>query len=59
MCVREEIKMMKSQELNQEGNIRGERGSIVNIASQLGLVGKANNRMSLSVSFSNTDKCEC
>lgn len=59
MCVREEIKMMKSQELNQEGNIRGERGSIVNIASQLGLVGKANNRMSLFTSFSNTDKCEC
>jgi NAD(P)-dependent dehydrogenase (short-subunit alcohol dehydrogenase family) len=39
MCVREEIRMMKNQELSQEG-VRGQRGSIVNIASQLGVVGR-------------------
>lgn len=41
MCVQEEIRMMNKQELSQEG-VRGQRGSIVNIASQLGIVGRPN-----------------
>jgi NAD(P)-dependent dehydrogenase (short-subunit alcohol dehydrogenase family) len=49
MCVKEELKLMLKNEIKphngfalstDEARIRGQRGSIVNIASQLGLVGK-------------------
>ncbi|KAF1848749.1 2-(R)-hydroxypropyl-CoM dehydrogenase [Cucurbitaria berberidis CBS 394.84] len=49
MCVKEELKLMLKNDLRpypsftlseQEARIRGQRGSIVNIASQLGIVGK-------------------
>ncbi|CAO2654040.1 Nn.00g107730.m01.CDS01 [Neocucurbitaria sp. VM-36] len=49
MCVKEELKLMLKNDVRpysgftlsaEEARIRGQRGSIVNIASQLGLVGK-------------------
>lgn len=49
MCVKEELKLMLKNEVKpyrgftlseDEARIRGQRGSIVNIASQLGIVGK-------------------
>lgn len=49
MCVKEELKLMLNNDIEpyagftlsaHEARIRGQRGSIVNIASQLGLVGK-------------------
>jgi NAD(P)-dependent dehydrogenase (short-subunit alcohol dehydrogenase family) len=45
MCVREQLKMMKEQEISEREGMapgRGQRGSIVNIASQLGIVGRPN-----------------
>lgn len=39
MCVQEELRIMKGQDISGEG-VRGQRGSIVNIASQLGVVGR-------------------
>lgn len=49
MCVKEELKLMLRNDVKpykgftlseEEAKIRGQRGSIVNIASQLGIVGK-------------------
>lgn len=49
MCVKEELKLMVKNELRpytafavpqEEGRTRGQKGSIVNIASQLAIVGK-------------------
>lgn len=49
MCVKEELKLMLKNEIRpyagftlseEEAKLRGQRGSIVNIASQLGIVGK-------------------
>jgi NAD(P)-dependent dehydrogenase (short-subunit alcohol dehydrogenase family) len=49
MCVKEELRLMLKNDMKpyqgfapsqEEANTRGQRGSIVNIASQLGIVGK-------------------
>ncbi|KAL7422164.1 hypothetical protein Q5752_002809 [Cryptotrichosporon argae] len=44
LCARRELEMMKAQEMRAaggDGSVRRQRGSIVNIASQLGIVGRA------------------
>lgn len=50
ICERKELEMMKDQEYLSDEGERRQRGSIVNIASQLGVVGRSAARKS-SVSF--------
>lgn len=58
LCSREELRIMKKQEmLEVEGGgagagIRRQRGSIVNVASQLGIVGRTNAREFHKADFS-------
>lgn len=47
MCSRKELEIMKSQAVRERPGYEGarrQRGSIVNIASQLGIVGRSNAR---------------
>jgi NAD(P)-dependent dehydrogenase (short-subunit alcohol dehydrogenase family) len=46
LCSKKELEIMKEQDYATEGH-RRQRGSIVNIASQLGLVGRADARESV------------
>lgn len=55
LCSRKELEMMQSQQIRErEGyaGVRRQRGSIVNIASQLGVVGRPDARESARIPMS-------